>query len=134
MAFMHLMLIFLVLNFAQVATGQTVPMSNTTNQPAKLYGGKTAEGWVSEVVRLAVTIRATEENYEKSLRECVSSGRSVEDNTAPPCIRANHSRFAAESARNEYQRLLNKVSRTSLPVEWLRANFTWVRFGQEWRQ
>ena len=128
------MLIFLVLNFAQEATGQTVPMNNTTNQSAKLYGGKTADHWVSEVLRVAITIRATEESYEKSLRECVSSGRTVEDNTAPACIRANHSRFAAESARNEYQRLLNDASVTSLPSEWLRAHFTWVRWGPEWKR
>jgi hypothetical protein len=133
MAIARTAIILLVFTFAQESFGQTDQMNNTTTAPAKLYAGKTAEHWISEVIRLAVTVRATEEDYEQNLRECVKQGKTKEDQ-APPCIRANHSYFASQSARNEYQRLLNTVSRTTLPVEWLRANFTWVRFGPEWKQ
>ena len=94
---------------------------------------KVLDYWISEVVRLASTIRATEEDYEQNLRECVRRGGSVDKND-PPCIRANNALFAAQSARVEYQRLLNSVSRTTLPTEWLRAHFTWVRWGPEWKR
>jgi hypothetical protein len=130
---MYFALIFLVLHFVQDASSQTVEMNSLSHTSSKLYAGKTADHWVSEVLRLAVTIRATEEDYEKSLRECVQGGKSLNDNV-PKCIRANHSRFAAQSARNEYQRLLNAVSKSSLPEEWLRSHFTWVRFGKDWKR
>jgi hypothetical protein len=125
-------LILLLFTIAQEAFSQTPQMNNGTS-PAKLYAGKTADHWISEVVRLAVTVRSTEEDYEQSRRACVKQGKTIED-PAPVCIRAKHSYYASQAARNEYQRLLNTVSRTSLPVEWLRANFTWVRFGPEWKQ
>ena len=133
MALIHLALIFLVLTFGQQAAGENASMNRNTNLSPKLYGGKTADQWISEVLHIALTVRTTEETYEKSLRECVRLRKSVDDK-APSCIRANDSRFAAESARNEYQRLLNEAAATSLPPEWLRAHFTWVRWGPEWKR
>ena len=133
MAIAKTVLILLLFTFVQQAFSQTLQMNNAAKSPSKLYAGKPADHWISEVIRLAVTVRATEEDYEQNLRECVKQGKTKEDK-APPCIRANLSLYGSQSARNEYQRLLNAVSRTSLPLEWLRANFTWVRFGPEWKQ
>lgn len=135
MAFVRIALIFLLSIIAQDVICQTAGMNNitTSNESHELYAGKTADHWISEVMRLAVTVRATEEDYERNLRECIARGHSKDDKT-PPCIRANHALFASQSARNEYQRLLNRLSRTELPLQWLRAHFTWVRWGPEWKQ
>ena len=130
MALARIALILCLFAFVQEGICQSAQMNSATTIPQ--YAGKTADQWVSEVIRLAVTIRATEEEYERSLRECAKQGKTTEDQTSA-CIRANHAFFASQSARNEYQRMLNTVSRTSLPIEWLRSHFTWVRFGPDWK-
>ncbi len=130
MEFKRQALIFLIVILAQGAISQGAQLNNTERSP-ELYAGKSADSWITEVVRLASTIRATEEDYEENLREC---GRHGKNRKAPPCIRANNALLAAQSARAEYQSLLNEVSATSLPTDWLKAHFTWVRWGPEWKK
>ena len=132
MALRTVVLIVLSCAFAQFAFAQTL---HTTDAVAtsKLYAGKTADQWVSEIVRLALSTRIAEEDYEQSLRECAKLGATKEDK-APPCVRANDAYNKSLSARKEYQQILNTVSGPSLPVEWLKAHFTWVRFASEWKR
>ena len=131
MALLRIALLILLTAFAHDTFGQTIS-AKSVPATSKQYAGKTAEEWVSEVIVLALTIRRAEEDYEQNLRDCAKLKGTKEDK-APPCVRANHSYNTSQSARNEYQRLLNSVSGTSLPVEWFEAHFTWVRYGPEWR-
>lgn len=133
MALRRIGLILLLFAFVQDAYSQTAQMNNTTNIAPKQYAGKTAEEWVSDVIQIAITVRETEEEYEQSLKECARLGKTGQDKELP-CTRANRAFHASQSARQEYQRLLNTVSRTSLSQPWLKAHFAWVRFGPEWKE
>ena len=132
MALIRIALIFQLFAFVQDAFSQTAQMNTTTNT-LKLYAGKTPEEWASAVIQLAITVRQSEEQYEQSLKECARLGKTQKDKDLP-CARANRAFYASQSARHEYQRLLNTVSRTSLPQEWLKAHFAWVRFGPDWKE
>jgi hypothetical protein len=125
-------LIFLILTIGQEASSQPV-QENANVRPSQLYAGRTADFWVSEVIRLAIKIRNSEEEYDQNLGECMRQ-TSPQDQNSLTCIKANQAKWTASASRSEYQRLLNTVSKTSLPPDWLRAHFTWVRWGKEWKR
>jgi hypothetical protein len=124
-------LFFLIFTFSQQA--DTEPVQTNLTNPSQLYAGRTADFWISEVVRLAINIRNAEEDYDKNLGECMRQ-KSSEKQDSLPCLRANQAKSTAQDSRKEYQHLLDTVSTTSLPTDWLRAHFTWVRWGSEWKR
>ena len=110
------------------------------------YGAKRQDLWIADVLGVAVKIRKAEEDYEKFYRECnirssVQSNATVgspaerngdvgQGNSA--CKKAEEALAMAKLARRQYQLILDQAALASVPVDWLRAHFAWVRWGPEW--
>src|ERR1041384_816451 len=102
MRVVYCLLTFLILTFGLRADSEPVQANSLTDQ---LYAGKTADFWVSEVLRLAIKIRNAEEDYDKDLGECMrQKPAQVQDSL--PCLKANQAKSTAQNYRNEYQHLL----------------------------
>lgn len=104
---------------------------------------KRSELWVTAVLSIAKQIRTLEENYETFSRQCVAAQGTREEKSAeeagrnktavdPACVDAQKALRASQVSRKEYVNLLSRAERASISVPWLKAHFTWVRWGKEW--
>jgi hypothetical protein len=124
----RVIVLILALSFPVGGTSVSGDIGNATEKESEL---KAQEYWIAEVLRLALEIRKAEEDYEKLSRECALLRKQ---DLAFPCDRARESLAVAERTRYKYQTLLNQASNSSIPVEWLKAHFTWVRWSPAWRR
>jgi hypothetical protein len=97
------------------------------------YGSRRQDVWITDVVDVALKIRKAEGDYQAYAALCrKESTAQMNANDKSACKNAEQALVTAKEARGQYQLILDQAALASVPVEWLRAHFSWVRYGKEW--
>ena len=106
---------------------------DSKDKNSKLYGGKSQDIWVSEVLSLAERSRRAEESHNRYYGECNSQAKPADSSGMSACSKAKAALAEIEKIRREYADLMSRARRASVPITWLETHYVWVRWGEQWQ-